>query len=36
MKQFSVWVISVVCIVGKRHFDDPNLIEKIFQRVDWQ
>jgi len=28
------WGRHSVAFVGKRHFDDPNLIEKIFQRVD--
>ena len=28
------WGRHSVAFVGQRHFDDPNLIEKIFQRVD--
>lgn len=28
------WGRHSVAFVGKRHFDDPNLIEKIFQRVE--
>ena len=28
------WGRHAVAFVGKRHFDDPHLIEKIFQRVD--
>ncbi len=29
------WGRHSVAFVGKRHFDDPNLIEKIFQRADF-